>query len=255
MMSMDNGRGVKGVYVLGGIAALVAALVFRRWLAAELDLIRSAGLMSVVQPAGVEDWFFLLQSRPLIGLVLLNGLDIVNYLLVGLIFTALFFALRSFNRPFMTLALLLVFCGIALFLSSNQAFALLSLSGRYAHAAAWSERASLLETGQVLLAVNNGVVFGTGMFWAFIFVNLAGLITAVVMVRSGSFGRASAWIGVLANAFGLGYFFTLAFYPPATFVPLSLSAPLLLIWYILIALRLFRLSRAHALTDPAAADS
>jgi hypothetical protein len=248
-----NDKGLKGMYVLGGIAALVAALVFRRWLAAELDLIRGMGILSISQPLTVEDWFSLLQSRPLAGLVLLNGLDIVNYLLVGLIFTALYFALRDFNKPFMTLSLMLVFSGIALFLSSNQAFSLLSLSGRYARALE-VDRAFLRDTGRMLLALNNELSFGTGVFWAFIFVNLSGLIAALVMMN-GVFGKATAWVGVIAHGVGLGFFFTLALYPEATFIPLSLSALFLLAWYILIAIRLFRLSGTLALRHAAGEDA
>jgi len=54
------------------------------------------------------------------------------------------------------------------------------------------------------------------------------------------FGGLAACVGILANLFGLGYYLTLA-KPMLSFIPLSLAAPFLLIWYILIGRKLLRL--------------
>jgi xanthine/uracil/vitamin C permease (AzgA family) len=61
------------------------------------------------------------------------------------------------------------------------------------------------------------------------------------MLRSPVFGKVTAYTGILANLFGLGYYVTLAFAPTMTVIPLSASAPFLLIWYILIGRRLLQL--------------
>lgn len=238
-----NGRGVRGMYVLAGISALLAALVFRRWLGAELEMLAGMGVFHVELPSGIEGWLRLLRESPLAGLALLNGLDVVNYLLLGLIFTGLYFSLRDRSAPFMTLSLALVFSGIALFLSSNKAFALLALSRQDLSG---PDALSALQAGWTMLEQNDAMAFGTGQFWALVLVDCAGLIASLVMLKSGVFGRVTSWIGIIANGVGLGYFFTLAFYPPATFVPASLSAPFRLAWFIMIAVRLFRLSREAA---------
>ena len=50
----------KGLFRIGGIAALIAALVFRRNLGAELMLLRGVGIINVgpaTLPASVMDWF------------------------------------------------------------------------------------------------------------------------------------------------------------------------------------------------------
>ena len=72
------------VYYVGAAAAVIAALVFRRNLSAEISLF--AGQMP---PTTAEDWFSLLQSAPLLGLTLLNLFDVVNAVLLGVIFLAL----------------------------------------------------------------------------------------------------------------------------------------------------------------------
>lgn len=232
----------KSIYKLGGISALAAAILFRRWLSAELSLFSNFNIIKEV-PHTIEGWFGLLQSNPVIALVHLNALDLINYALVGLIFLAVFAALRKASRGMMTLALILTFSGIVLFFSSNQAFSLLSLAGQYAEAATETQRTVLLAAGQTLLTMNDALCFGTGVFWAYIFVTTAGLLMAVGMLRSSVFSRITAVFGMIANVIGLGYFFTAAFAPSLSFIPFSGSAPFLLVWYILIGLRLLKISR------------
>ncbi len=237
----------KGLYRIGGAAALIAAVIFRRWLGAELDLLRSIGITHfepIAEPGSAIDWFTLLQTNRLVGLTLLNFFDIVNYALVGLMFLGLYAALRRANTGYMILATTLGFVGIAVYFASNQAFSVLSLSDQYAAATTDAQKSILLAAGQAMLTMNNFYQGGSGIHTSFLLVTLAGLIISAVMLRSNIFSRVTACVGILANVFGLGSFITLAFAPPMTFIPLSASAPFLLIWYILIAQRLFQLGRA-----------
>jgi hypothetical protein len=232
-----------GLCPVGGAAALVAALFFRRWLGPELSLLQSIGIVhyqTVPDSGSVAGWFSLLQASPLAGLILLNFFDIVNYLLVGLIYLGLWAALEKVNRRTMTLAVALSFPGIAVYCVSNRAFAIYSSSGQYASAITAEERSIILAAGEKMLAMNRfSLDSGAGL--GFILVNLAGLIIATVMLRSELFGRVTAVIGILANVLGLSAILTLAFAPPMTFIPLSASAPFLLVWYLLIAWKLLRL--------------
>jgi hypothetical protein len=185
----------------------------------------------------------LLQNNRFVGLSLLNVFDIVNYALVGLIFLALCGALRRADKSAMVIATTFGFVGIAVYFPSNQAFAMLSLSDQYAAATTDAQRSILLAAGDALLAVNNpGAIYqGTGIYMSLLLVTLAGLIISIVMLRSSIFNKATAYVGILANVFGLGYFIALAFAPAIYVLPPIISAPLRVIWYILIARRLFQL--------------
>jgi hypothetical protein len=236
----------KALYIVGGAAALTAAIIFRRWLGAEYSLFSSMGIFKggpQQEPATVIEWFGLLQSNSLIALLFLNAFDLINYILVGLMFLGLFAALRNDSRGLMTLAIVIAFTGISVFFASNQAFSLLSLSRQYWAATTDADKAILLSAGQALITTSNPMTFGTGVFWAFILVTISGLIISICMLRGSVFAGITAYLGLLANAFGLGYFFTVAFSPKLTFIPLSASAPFLLIWYILVGIRLLKLSR------------
>lgn len=70
-----------GLVHLGGVAALIAGLLIRRNLGAEIALFSGQP-----QPDTVTDWLILLQRNRLLGLAYLNLFDLVNYALVGLMF-------------------------------------------------------------------------------------------------------------------------------------------------------------------------
>jgi hypothetical protein len=242
------------LYKAGGAAALIAALLFRRNLDAEWMLLRGIGIVHsgpVTAPHTVADWFALLQDQRLLGLTLLNLFDLVNYALVGLIFLALFFALRRVSPAWMVIAAALSFAGIAIYLTSNQAFTLLTLSQQYAAATAEAERAMLRAGGQAVLAIHQNTSFAnSGIYLSFLLVSVAGLIISLVMLKSSIFTIRTARMGILANGFGLGYYLGLAFAPALVFIPISISAIFLLIWYIQVGLRLWALGRtAGAVRD------
>ena len=93
-----------------------------------------------------------------------------------------------------------------------------------------------LAAGEALLAN------GTGIYLSLLLVLLSGLLISIVMLRSTVFSKATAYTGLLANVFALGYFVALVFAPALVWLPPSISAPFRLIWYILIAVRLFKLA-------------
>jgi hypothetical protein len=130
--------------------------------------------------------------------------------------------------------------GTGVYLASNQAFAMVALSGQYAAAAGDPERTTALAAGDALLAIHNpGAVFqGAGVTAGLFLVTVAGLIIAVVMLRSDVFGKATATIGILAHGFMLGYFVTWTFPPAIRALPPSLSGLFLFVWYILIGIKL-----------------
>jgi hypothetical protein len=236
----------KNLYNVGGIAALLAVFFFRRNLGAELTLLGMMGILKVPPlPMIAADWIHLFQSNWLVGLTYLNFFDVIEYLLVGLLFLALYIALQNTSKSAMLIATVLGLIGITVYMASNQAFAMLALSERYAAATTAAEQSNLLAAGEALLAENSpGFLYqGTGIYLSLFLVLLAGLIISIVMIRSRVFGKTTAIMGILANSIGLCYFLFLVFAPAAIWIPHSVSAPFRVIWYFLIALRLFKLAR------------
>ncbi len=245
-----NDSAWKGVYYAGGTAALLAVIFFRRNFGTELMTFRGFGIFDVPEawPVNAGGWFALLQDDVFIGLMLFNVVDLINYALVGLIFLALYGALHKTNKSAMAAAAAFALAGIAVYFASNQAFAMLTLSERHAAAATEAEQVMYLAAGEALLAIDNPGMLaqGTGIYLSLFLVLLSGLIISFVMLRSDAFGKAAAYAGILANGFGLGYFAALAFAQQIVWLPPTISALFRMIWYILIAVSLFRLASKMA---------
>jgi hypothetical protein len=237
----------RGLYVAGGVAALIAVVLFRRNFGTELVAFNGFGIIDVpaVHPSTALGWFTLLQEDALVGLLLFDIIDLVNYALVGLVCLALYAALHRASRSAMAIATASGLVGAAVYFASNQAFAMLSLSERYAAATSDAQRAMFLAAGEALLAIcSPGAIYqGTGYYMGYALVLLAGLIISAVMLRSRAFGRATAYVGILANAFALAHFVVLAFAPSFVAIPTPISAPFRVVWMLLVAVGLFRLGR------------
>jgi hypothetical protein len=250
MKQTSNTKGTdpewKDLYRIGGAAALLAGILFRRNIAAEIGLFSEQA-----SPATVSDWFTLLQQNRLLALSYLHIFDVVNYVLLALMFLALYAALRHISKSYMIIATALGFLGIAIYLASNTAFSILSLSDLYAAAITDEQRRLLLAAGQALLAINRfttGANPGSTGYLSLLLIALAGLITSLVMLRSNLFNRATAYIGLLATALDLAYCSAYAFVPSIGtdrlaiyFIPAA--GLFLMIWHILIGWRLYQLGR------------
>jgi len=233
----------KTLYIVGAVAALVAVTLFRRNLSVEVMQFKGFGIIRGVPatwPSSAIEWYTLLQDNTFVGLILLNVVDVINYCLVGLIFLALYGALRRANKSAMVIATACALVGIGIYLASNQAFAILSLSKQYAAATTDARRSMLLAAGEALLAIQNQ---GTGYYASFFLVVVAGLVISVVMLRSSVFGKATAIVGIIANGIRLIYLFTLIFGPSTFWIAVPISAPFRVTWYVLSGLGLFKLGQ------------
>jgi hypothetical protein len=231
-------------FKIGSIAAFAAAIVFRRNLDAEYSLLGTIGILEgpFPNPKTAAEWFSLFQEKPFIGLLLLNFFDLVNFLLIGLFFTAVIILLSRERRIPIIISALLTMAGVVLSLISNPALAFLSSSNRYASTSI-EDQLNLLSTGENLLEVHaNNAFQGSGIYPSFLLVSIAGVILSSMMLKSKLFNRKTAVVGILANATGLTYYLFLVLLPGQVFLPLSVSAVFLLTWYLLIGRQLWILS-------------
>ncbi len=188
-------------------------------------------------PDTVPGWFARFQENPLVGLLSMDLLLAVDYILLGLVFLALYVALRRASQSLMAVALTLELVAVAVYFASTVAFEMLSLSRQYAAAPTDVERSALLAAGHAMLARWEGTAFSA----SYVLGAVALLVVSVVMLRSGHFGRVAAYAGILAGGAGL--------VPPtagAIGVGLSLvSLAPLAVWLALTARGLFRVAHAE----------
>jgi hypothetical protein len=232
------------LYRVGGAAALIAAGL--EMAAALIGIISSSS--SGPPPSTVIDFFTLLQRNRFLGLVDLGLFDIAALALLVPMFLAVCIALRRASVSFMAIAMTLSLVGIAVYLATETAFSMLSLSSQYAAATTDAQRSLFEAAGQAMLAEQVGA--GTGTYMAFVLIGVAGLIIATVMLRSNIFGKVTASVGILANAITLAYYIGLPFVSmrPSLLI-YSASGLIYLIWIILVGLRLFQLAQSGSLEE------
>jgi len=237
----------KSLYRVGGLAALIAGVIFRRNLGVEISLFSHHA-----PPVTVSDWFTLLQGNRLLGLSYLNIFDIVDYALVCLMFLALYAVLKRANKSYMAIATTLGFIGIAVYFATNTAFSMLSLSDQYEVATTDAQRTMLLSAGDAMLAINRftspGGHPGSGGYMSLLLIAIAGMITSMVMLRSDVFNRGIAYVGILASALDLAYSIAFVCVPTVDSELLALifipaAGLFLMIWHIMVGWRLYQLGK------------
>lgn len=215
----------KSLYLVGGVAALLVVVLY---------VSQIIVFVASPPPSSVVGYFTLFHKNALLGLLDLDLLSIVDYALFVPLFLALYMALRRVSPSFMVIATSLAFVGIAIYFASNTAFEMLSLSNQYAAATTDAQRSLFVASGQAMLATYQGTAFDV----SYVLLAIAPLIISVVMLQSITFGKVTASVGIGANVLAAGLFV------PAIGVFLSLISVVgLLIWYVLIARKLFLLAR------------
>ena len=225
---MEEESNWKGLFKLGGIGTLIAG---------PLTIIDIMVYVIWPQPSSVTAWFSLFHENWFVGLLDLDFLGMIIYIIVIPSVLALYVTLRRTNQSWAAVGGVLAFIGMATYFASNTGVSMLSLSGQYTAATNDTQRAMLLSAGQAVLAIFFGPAFTT----SFILVSAALLITAVVMLRSPSFGHRVAYVGIIANLAGLVEQVPgpIAF----TLVSVIVNAIGLGIWFILVGRRLWQLGQ------------
>jgi len=183
------------------------------------------GIAGSPVPSTVEGWFGLLQNNRLLGLTELTGLQIPMFALLVPLFLALGARLTPTDRAASLVATVVALLGIGVYLASNTAFSMLSLSDHWAVASSETERTTLLAAGWAMLALYDGPGLDAGVF----LVMVATLAISWQMLRNPSFGRTVAAPGIVAGIIGLGYYVAVVV-PSARIFLLEAAAPFFLLW-------------------------
>jgi hypothetical protein len=220
-------------YHIGGVAA---------W----LQLIITVALIAVTfvvggKPASAEEYFTVYGGSKLVGLL---RDDIASLIVVGLYLgtvPALYLALRRVDNVVATFAALFSLIVVVLTFATHTGFSMMYLSDRYAAAATAAERAGLLAAGEAVIA--SDIWNSTGGYMSGILLQGAGVLFSLVMLRSGDFGKITAWAGLLANGIDLLQHVLHPFAPALSVTILYFSGPFYLLWFPLLGRDLLRLAR------------
>jgi hypothetical protein len=235
------------LFLFGGVAALLAGIIFRRNLGVEIAI-----FSQISPPTNPIDWLLLLQTHRLLGLAYLGIFDLVNVTLVGLMLLSLYLALNHVQIGTTLIALILGLLGVAVYLSANTAISILSLSNQYAISTSETQREILLPAATALLSLNRfsspGASPGSGGYVSLFLIAIAGLIFSVSLIKNPHFDRWSAFIGIIANSLDLMYCLFFLFSPSTIHEQLAIffipaAGFFFMVWHILVGMRLIHIAR------------
>jgi hypothetical protein len=170
----------------GAVAAIVVLVMIP---------LQAAVFLLSPPPTTVAGYFALFQANPLLGLLDLDLLLTLDYVVMIPFYLALFVLLRRREPSLALLALTLGLFSLALFFVSREAtFSMWQLSTQYA-VADGAGRAALLASGQTLLTLYNGGTFGL----SYLLGAASTLLFSFAMLRTLLFGRAAAVVGLVTG--------------------------------------------------------
>jgi hypothetical protein len=210
--------------MVGAIAALTVVVLIP---------LQAAVFLLSPPPSTVEDFFALFQTNPLLGLVDLDLLLTLDYLVMVPFYLALTVVISRVAPAWGSLALVAGLFSVILFIVSREAtFSMWMLSNQYVAASSATDRAELLATGRTLLTFYDGGTFST----SYILGAVSTLLFSIAMVRHRVFGRLPGLVGVVTG---------LTMLIPATAGPVGLALALVSLipttaWLILLSRHLVR---------------
>ncbi|MBI5950035.1 MAG: DUF4386 family protein [Chloroflexi bacterium] len=217
-------------YRLGGIASIVIAVSVAFAITAYFIWPYKGNTTSI------ESIFTLLQTDRLGGLISLD----ISMLLIApiniLMFLSIYAALRQADESIALIALVLAVIAVVLVIVCRPLIELTVLSDHYATATDPTEKLRYLAAGEVL----RSSLDGTAWMMQTVFFMLAGLINCLLMLRTTFFSKATAWLGIVISAIGLGFFL-----PTIGLLFLFLNTIGSVPWCFLVARDLLRLTKGN----------
>ncbi len=193
------------------------------------------------QPQTAQQAFAMLQANRLVGFLRLDGLTIMVMPLYYLLFFSIYCVLKKSSGAFSGLASLLVFAGLTLFLATPSVFSWLALSDKFAAASDPAQKAQLLAAGEAILA--SDMWHGSGAILGGILLQTGALLVALVMLGSKSFGKLTAWLGIVMFGLDLAHLLVGFFFPVGGVILMAIAGTLYLAWFPLLARDFFRLGK------------
>ena len=216
----EDGRW-QGLYKIGAVAALISVVIIPLSIVAFF-----------IWPPFPDDILVVIQEDWLAGLMGLDFMYLLSNVFAIPFFLVLYVTLKEVNESWALIALAIGLVGLICLVPARPIPEMFVLSDQYAAAATEAERATYLVAGESMLTHFHGMAYHVH----YILGSASLLISSFLMLRSDTFSKATAYVGVVTNVVVFGL------YVPEVGVYISLLSVVgYLIWYILIARRLFQL--------------
>lgn len=232
-MMSNSDSSWKTLYKIGGFSALIFILY---------SLVTMVLLVTIGgRPETARETLELLSQNRLVGLLRLDVLTLIVVPLYFPIFLSISAALRRCQPGLTLLGAVLALSGLTLFLATPTAFPLIPLAEKYAAAGSAPEADHILVVAESLMAADTW--HHTGAMTGGILMLVAVILISVVMLKSESFSKWTAYFGILTHGLDLLRVLVSFFFPDASVFIMAVAGLLYLVWFPLLARDLFRLAK------------
>jgi hypothetical protein len=231
-MNIETSKEIKGLYLIGGIAAalqLVVILVYA---------VVAAMLGS--KPASAEAYFAIYTESPVAAI--LRG-DFLLLILIGLYlgtFPALYAALRRESPVFTALATLFTIMAVTEVFATESTFSLHHLGNQFITASE-AQRAQLIAAAEAVIA--SDMWNSSGAYMGGILLQGSGMMVSLIMLRSKDFSKVTAYAGLIGNGIDLIQHILHPLAPSIVAPAKMLMGVFYLTWYPMLARDFFRLAK------------
>ena len=178
-------------------------------------------------PTTAAEAFDMLRENRFVALLRLDILTVLVYMpLFYLLLLGLYFALKETHLFPATIAMLLGFAGVTLFLATPSVFSWLALSDKFAAATSEAQKNLFLAAGEAILV--SDMWHGTGAIIGGILIQVTTTLISIIMLSSKAFGKSTAYVGITAHGLDLIRLLVGFFLPAGGFVLMAIAGPLYL---------------------------
>jgi hypothetical protein len=225
--------GVKSLYIIGGVAAVLQLVTILAYSAA-LALLGP-------KPTTAMGYFEIYEQGPLE--MVLRG-DFLLLILIGLYlgtFPALYAALRKMHPVNVGLAALFTIIAVAGTFATESTFSMLQLAERYLSAGSESAQAQFLAAGEAIIA--GDMWNSSAAYMGGILLQGSGVIISLVMLRSSDFSKLTAYSGLIGNGFDLVQHVLHPFAPSVSSTIAMFMGVFYFVWFPMLGRDLLKLAR------------
>jgi hypothetical protein len=192
-------------------------------------------------PATATECFDMLQENKFIALLRLDIVSVIVIPFYYLLFLSIYQALKKDNELIAKIALFCTFAGVTIFISGLNIASIITLSNKYQMTTSPEMKQHLLAACEGMLASDMWI--NTGAIIRGILIETGAVIFSILMLKTMIFNKATGLIGLLTHGFDLTSIVVGIFYIPMKDIFTMVAGPLYIVWFVLIGIRFFRLSR------------
>lgn len=196
-------------------------------------------------PSSAMECFEMIKENRFIALLRLDVISIIVIPFYYILFYSLYQALKTDYEMIAKIALFGTLAGITIFIAGLNLTSILILSDKYHIATSPEVKQHLLAACEGMLASDMWI--NTGAILRGILIESGAVIFSVLMLKTQVFSKATGWIGVLTHGFDLSSTLIGIFYTPIKDIFIMVAGPLYLVWFVMIGIRLFQMSKMKKL--------